>query len=306
MWQEGTELTIKESKIAPFQFPIYIFFVWASISGICYFDSGYDDAMLFFGLVVLSLSVLWVLFREKKKPIIVSKEGIRLAEKGLIEWNRIRYTYPKSRKTRKNSKLYLFIEGQFEHWEYLINDYAYDKEDYRRAVNYWSGRKIGSLYDRNIASIFNQMAAEGISTKDGEERIQNRYEEYRPLFEKEINKEKIVSVFELIATSTTVFIGIKNFYSDTLIAKISSFVLFPTGIYSLFSIVISITSHFMRKRFQKKPEIAHLPETEISQFFFIAEREDNPSNVDESKLKKIAIICGLIAIACVTILLLGL
>ena len=149
------------------------------------------------------------------------------------------------------------------------------------------------------------MAAEGISTKDGEERIQNRYEEYRPLFEKEINKEKIVSVFELIATSTAVFIGIKSFYSDTLIAKISSFVLFLTGIYSLFSIVISITSHFMRKRFQKKPEIAHLPETEIAQFFFIAEREDNPSNVDESKYKKIAIVCGLIAIACVAILLLG-
>ena len=149
------------------------------------------------------------------------------------------------------------------------------------------------------------MTTEGISTKDEEGRLKNSYEEYRPLFEKEINKEKIVSIIEFIATITAVFLGIKSIYSDTLIAKITSIVLFPTGIYSLFSIVISITSHFMRKRFQKKPEIAHLPETEISQFFFIAEREDNPSNVDESKYKKIAIICGLIAIACVAILLLG-
>ncbi|MBR4839848.1 MAG: hypothetical protein IK005_05160 [Paludibacteraceae bacterium] len=305
MWQEGTELTIKESKIAPFYFPSVIFLAWAFFSGITYFDSGYDDAMLFWGLAVLGISVLWVLIRGKKKPIIVSKEGIRLAEKGLVEWNRIKYTYPKSRKTGKNSKLYLFIEGPFEDREYLIDDYAFDKEDFRKAVNYWSGRKIGSLYDRNIASILNQMATEGISTKDGEERIQNRYEEYRPLFEKEINKEKIVSVFEFIATITAVFLGIKSIYSDTLIAKITSFVLFPTGFYSLFYLVSCITSHLMRKKFQKKPEIAHLPETEISQFFFIAEREDNPSNVDESKLKKIAIICGLIAIACVAILLLG-
>ena len=101
MWQEGTELTIKESKIAPFYFPSVIFLAWAFFSGITYFDSGYDDAMLFWGLAVLGISVLWVLIRGKKKPIIVSKEGIRLAEKGLVEWNRIKYTYPKSRKTGK-------------------------------------------------------------------------------------------------------------------------------------------------------------------------------------------------------------
>ncbi|MBP5458034.1 MAG: hypothetical protein J6Y37_16215 [Paludibacteraceae bacterium] len=307
MWQEGTELIIKESKLARFQFPACIFFFWASISGIIYFDSGYDKAMLFSGLVVLGISILWVLFREAKKPIIISKEGIRLAEVGLIEWNEIEYTYFKSRKAGKNnSNLFLIIEGRFRNREYKINDYAHDEKDFRSAVNYWSGREIGSLYDKNKNSIFNQMATQGTFTKEEVERLKNRYEEYRPLFKKEIEKENIVSIFVLAAVLAVVFLVMKNIISDTLKSRIISFILFPTGIYSLFCLVVSIITQFMRKRFQKKPEIVHLPPTELAQFFKIIERENSPSNIDESKYKIAAIICGLIAIACIAVHLLGL
>ncbi|MBR4839847.1 MAG: hypothetical protein IK005_05155 [Paludibacteraceae bacterium] len=292
MWQEGTELTIKEPKFTRFLPPIAITCLW--IVGLVmmynncreYVNWSIALSIGFFGIFILT--ILCVLFVKNGKPIIVSKEGIELAEHGLIEWNRINYAYIEG--VSRNHWIVVEVAGA-KNVECFINTYKYDEEEFRRAVNYWSGRNIGSLVDKKQNFRLNEM-----ETQENVSLEEEKYAKYRPLFEKELKKEKtIVSV----ASTLSVIIPIGFLIHDPSILNqkipLVSLMAAIMGCLSYLFFVNNGTHVLLREIFLRTPPIAQLTETDITNHFL---------SLDESNYsvtKTSALMAGIIMFACIIV-----
>ncbi|MBP5458035.1 MAG: hypothetical protein J6Y37_16220 [Paludibacteraceae bacterium] len=281
MWQEGTELIIKE-KNESFMLPIGIACLWVCVLVMMYFSCreyvNWTNALSFSFLGILILTILCVIFKKKKgkkRPIIVSKEGILLAEQGLIEWNRIEYAYIRGFKYH-----YIVLEvTRANNVEYLINNYIFNEEEFSRAVNYWSGRKIGSIADKK-------------------EDIEETYAKYRSLFEKERKKEKmIVGIVTTLAVILPIGFLVYNsaLLLDTKPPIVSLFaVLF--GCISYLAFIYNSTTIILREMFLRTPPIAQLAETEIAHLSQIFLDEN-----DYSLTKNTTLIAGIIMITSIIV-----
>ena len=292
MWQEGTELTIKEPKFTRFLPPIAITCLW--IVGLVmmynncreYVNWSIALSIGFFGIFILT--ILCVLFVKNGKPIIISKEGILLAKQGLIEWDRIEYTYIEG--VSRNHWIEVEVRGA-NNIEYSINSYKYDEEEFRRAVNYWSGRKTGSLVDKKQNLRLDEMATqENVSIEE------EKYAKYRPLFEKELKKEKtIISV----ASTLSAIIPIGFLIHDPSILDkklpIVSMMVAIMGCVSYLFFVNNSTHVLLREIFLRKPPITQLSETDINNLF------QSLDESDYSRTKISALMAGIIMFACIIV-----
>lgn len=297
MWQEGAELTIKEPKITRYSLSIGITCLWLFGLVMMYKNCreyvNWTFALSFGFWGILALTIFCVIFVKRGKPIIISKEGILLAKEGLIEWNRIEYAYIEG--VSRNHWIEVEVRGA-NNIEYSINSYKYDEEEFRRAVNYWSGRKIGSLVDKKQNLRLDEMETQENVSIEGEENPEGKYAKNRPLFKKEVKKEKtIVS----IASTLSAIIPIGFLIHDPSILDkklpIVSMMAAIMGCVSYLFFVNNSTHVLLREIFLRTPPITQLSETDINNLF------QSLDESDYSVTKTSALMAGIIMFACIIV-----
>ena len=164
MWKEGTDLVIKRSvysTVRSFRFVVVLLF--------SVFYGGFAQNFLlidFLCLVALLVDLVWMLNRS---PITIGKNGIIGKKLKQLSWKQIDCAYVSQQKqewydpqagcNNRTIMCYLIVQfhdekGERKEVRIKLNEYSYDKEEVKRAINYWSGGKIGdsSRYDDCVAS----------------------------------------------------------------------------------------------------------------------------------------------------------
>ena len=297
MWQEGAELTLKEPKITRYSLSIGITCLWLFGLVMMYKNCreyvNWTFALSFGFWGILALTIFCVIFVKRGKNIIISKEGILLAKEGLIEWNRIEYAYIEG--VCRNHWIKVELRGA-NNIEYSINSYKYDEEEFRKAVNYWSGRKIGSLVDKKQNLRLNEIEMQGNVSIEGEENLEGKYAKYRPLFEKEVKREKtIVSIASTL--SAIIPIGFLIHDPSILDKKLPIVPMMAAimGCVSYLFFVNNSTHVLLREIFLRKPPITQLSETDINNHF------QSLDESDYSVTKTSALMAGIIMFACIIV-----
>lgn len=145
-------LVIRNSKL---KLSDYIYFVSFSIILFIVIDKGALNISSIVFILLLGLTTYKIIKRasDKNNKIIIDKNGIYLCEKSkLMKWKNINYSYIKqhSEGIGRSSRLvdYLYIESVDGVTCIRMNDYRYDKELLRLAIEKFSGRSIGDIHEK--------------------------------------------------------------------------------------------------------------------------------------------------------------
>ena len=158
MWKKGTTLVIEVCKIMHWIGTFLLSIpIWATIIFISQIISegtlSWKSQLISIGVsIVIAIGLRRKSLFGKEIPILISKEGIQLDDQTLLIWELIDYVYIKEEPTNNLKDIdhdYLIIEHHnekgFEKTTVVaIEMYYYNEMDIKRAVNYWSGRSIGS------------------------------------------------------------------------------------------------------------------------------------------------------------------
>ena len=210
----------------------------------------------------------------KANQIAISEKGILVEEGHLLPWDHIRYAYPERQGVGKQVHDYLVIvhtepkDGveQVATEEIRTDYYTSNQEDISRAVNYWSGRKIGKQSDRFRDEVIEKK--EGLSTQE-KDALREKSDVFIPLFEKEKRKEDLSFPITFVFFSI-LFISFCLLFRNQLEGNLMGIVaisLFING----FSISI-VVPYLLRRRFLKTPPIEELSQSEIIDFFRMASK----------------------------------
>lgn len=270
MWKEGSELKIKKNYLLYFIIPLFVsivagcFFYWDHSNGWAFLGDIHISIVCgTFGILAIFLipSFFGLLF---KSTIVIGEEGIRIGDSTKYEWSDICYVYVSSVISTTRGRTVKFVV-QFKDknnilWNHSesVTYHVYDEVEIESAVNYWSGRKIGSSSYYNL----NVMLNNGEITNELYDSLMEKSDEYFPLFRSYIKKESYwwYAPFVLLVAVIGYYLNLYRHLSFaldlTLLFKAFAFFFF------IFLIVF-----LRRKVFLSSKEISALSKEELAAFF---------------------------------------
>ena len=280
MWKEGTDLVIKRSIFSIVRCCLFVVVLIASI-----IYGGFDWKFLLFDL----LCVVCLVNLLNCPPITIGKNGIEEKKINQLSWEQIDYAYITERKRSRHITYYLNVQfhdekGEQKEVEFDLNKYSYNQEEVERAINYWSGREIGNVSDRNR----DEMLAE-LRRNEGEQAANNLEELSKtmlPLFKKETMTEKYAFIIGLGIFGFTLYILLKTkegieFYdlefSGTLMSVLHKAV-YLVGMISISFFGGSLFTSFVWKKFNSQSQISNLTKEERTSLYKMVDEKWGESN----------------------------
>ncbi|MBQ0031149.1 MAG: hypothetical protein KBT32_12065 [Bacteroidales bacterium] len=269
MWKEGTELKLKTNYMLYFYIPLFVSIV---VGCFLYWDYLNDWAILgekyicilggTIGIlgVCLIVSFTGVLFNSS---IVIGENGIKIGETRHYKWSDILYVCLASSGNSRGRTTCLVVQFKDKKniiWEYSesVTYHVYDEVEIESAVNYWSGRKIGSTSYFNL----NVMLKKGEISNELYDSIMEKSDEYFPLFRSYFKKESYwwYAPFVLLVAGVGYYLYL---YESLSVALDLSFLFKAfTFLFFLFLIV------FLRRRvFLSSQKISALSKEELATFF---------------------------------------
>ncbi|MBP5455015.1 MAG: hypothetical protein J6Y37_00765 [Paludibacteraceae bacterium] len=269
MWQEGTDLRLERSK--KFLVLYYMGFVLTFAALICsiYFGGLELKYLIGDGILIYSLARYYKSYPDCP-PITIGKYGIEVQTYLLLSWDLIDYAFVQKKGIGKNRKIILTIqfhnsEGVAQETEVYLNSYSYKYDDIERAINYWSGREIGSEVDRNRDAMLAELRQS--RGTQATEMIEDRAKTLIPLFRKEYKYELYTFLGVWVATFMVLLIvGITQFpdIDDSLLPYVC------IGLISASALLGSFFALLLRRRFYSQPETADLTKEDRKIFLKMA------------------------------------
>ena len=214
MWKKGEDLIIKEqfstttARILMNLFGfIALAFCFNKLAGMYYETVPIKKEGVIFCVIGI-LAGLWSLyfcFFPDEETITIGKEGINVERDGIIyPWEQISAAYTgvaeddqirnrephislRRSRRRKETPWYLHVffkrDNEIVHNAHRLNNYAYNNDDIKEAIEYWSGRDIGEKEDWERDQYIDQLTKEGVSRQEAEE-SRDRISIATPLFQK--------------------------------------------------------------------------------------------------------------------------
>ena len=163
MWKEGTDLVIKRSVYNIGRCCLLFILLLLSVFYIGFYGM---FLLIEFGFLVVLVNMLNCL------PIKIGKDGIKGKKLKQLSWEQIDAAYisqqiykspryPFNTPETSYRRIYYFLNVQFHDengerkWVKIdLEEYSFHQDEVERAINYWSGGKIGdsSRYDDCVAS----------------------------------------------------------------------------------------------------------------------------------------------------------
>lgn len=294
MWKQGTELVLKESIFFRYWALLFVPFLVMIFSTIY---NNFEEArptIAIVGVVALIILLFVVFSRKNINSIIIGKQGIYTEDSHCIDWNVINYVYIYQEGT-KNSRLYLTIEYRdtnenIQNEKINVSKLSYSENDIEQAVNYWSGRNIGSMALKKRDEMLKRKLESHEITEEEAKDFYSKSNLYIPLFRNQVKKELTVAL-SIMTAVIFLFLGCTFLLADVFEPYHSKLSLSSLLIcvFSLGGFIMSLGSRYVQKTFLKDDRITILPEKERQEFYKI-------NDSDEYNYSFIAACCAIIAL----------
>lgn len=294
MWKQGTELVLKESIFFRYWALLFVPFLVMIFSTIYNIFEEARPTIAIVGVVALIILLFVVFYRKNKNSIIIGKQGIYTEDSHCIEWDVINYVYIYQEGT-KNSRLYLTIEYRdtnenVQNKKINVNKLSYSENDIEQAVNYWSGRNIGSMALKKRDEMLKRKLESHEITEEEAKAFYSKSNLYIPLFRNQVKKELTVAL-SIMTAVIFLFLGCTFLLADVFEPYHSKLSLSSLLIcvFSLGGFIMSLGSRYVQKTFLKDDRITILTEKERQEFYKI-------NDSDEYNYSFIAACCAIIAL----------